>query len=139
MRRQDGQGQRDWTPGRQLLRIDDIESTVPGEVGTEDTVVLKLALQHLPEIEYKVLFLRHLAGYDGKDTAQLLGLKGGSSVVSVIKKRAYHRLREWFGMPRSLKHGTLDSYRYCKCEVCREEKAKKNSEEWKRRKERQAA
>lgn len=139
MRREAGRGRREWTAGRQLLQIDDVESSLPDEVGSEDTMLVNIVMQNLPEIEFKVLFLRYLAGYDGKHTARLLGLRGGSSVVSVIKKRATLRLRDWFGVQSDLKHGTLDAYRYCKCEVCREEKAQKNSEEWKRRKELQSS
>ena len=134
-RRPAGEGARDRRPGRHLLQIDDIETSVPDEVGTEETVLLQILLERLPEIEHQVLFLLYMAGYDGKDTARILGLKGGSSVISVIKKRATQRLRDWFGIPSNLRHGSLDAYRYCKCEICREEKAKKNSEEWKRRKE----
>lgn len=139
MRRQDGQGRRDWRPGRQLLRIDDVESSLSDKTNSEDAILFGIVLKDLPEIESKVLFLRYVAGYDGKHTAQLLGLRGGSSVVSVIKKRATLRLREWLGVHSDLNHGTLDTYRYCKCEVCREEKAKKNAEEWTRRKELQSA
>lgn len=134
MRRQTGQSRRDWRPGRKLLQIEDVEPGLPGENSQEDKILLQIVLQELPEIESKVLYLRHFAGYDGKRTAQLLGLRGGSSVVSVIKKRATIRLQERLGVASGLEHGTLDTYRYCKCEVCREEKAKQNSEEWKRRK-----
>ena len=138
-RRSAGKGAGERRPGRDLMQIADIETSVPGEVGTEDTVLLHIVLERLPEIESRVLFLRYMAGYNGKDTARILGLKGGPSVISVIKKRATLRLRDWFGMSSELRHGSLDAYRYCKCEVCREEKAKKNSEEWKSRKRLQAA
>lgn len=133
-RREMGQARRLESGNRRLVHIDDVESSVPGDVGTEDRVLLEVVLERLPKIEYEVLTLRYLAGYDGKETARLLGLKGGPSVISVIKKRASFRLREWFGLPSTVEHGTLDAYRYCKCEVCREEKAKKNSQEWERRK-----
>ena len=102
--------------------LDDFRALERYLVGSElDTAEIEINsdLDLLGPQEQTVVRLFYVDELDLTAIGKEIGIKN-ISTVSQIKDRALDKIRKVYGVQkrRNLKHGTLNAYRYCRCDLC---------------------